>query len=140
MSGSSGPTILWNQLKGSKVKTNDGKDVGEINEISQNHLRLEKGTISKDKFWIPKYIVDTFDGKNVWLSSNEEEVKGKYLYGQEPSTEQFTRDLEVFKKTKGMDVYNSEGVRVRTSNAQEEESAASSSSSEEYKNIRDLEK
>jgi hypothetical protein len=39
-----------------------------------------------------------------------------------------------------MDVYNSEGVRVRTSNAQEEESAAPSSSSEEYKNIRDLEK
>ncbi len=54
MSGTSGPTILWNQLKGKKVKTNDGKDVGEINEISQNHLRLEKGTISKDKFWIPK--------------------------------------------------------------------------------------
>ncbi len=139
MSGTSGPTILWNQLKGKKVKTNDGKDVGEINEISQNHLRLEKGTIRKDKYWIPKYIVDTFDGKNVWLSTNEEEVKGTYLFGQEPSTEQFTRDFETFKKTKGMDVYNSEGVRVKTSNAQEEESVPRSSS-DEYKNIRDLEK
>jgi hypothetical protein len=102
-------------------------------------LRLEKGTISKDKFWIPKYIVDTFDGKNVWLSVNEEEVKGTYLFGQEPSTEQFTRDFEAFRKTKGRDVYNSEGVRVRTSNAQEEESVERSSSNE-YKNIRDLEK
>lgn len=139
MSGSSGPTILWNQLKGKKVKTNDGKDVGEISEVSQNHLRLEKGTISKDKFWIPKYIVDTFDGKNVWLSTSEEEVKGTYLFGQEPSTEQFTRDLETFRKTKGMDVYNSEGVLVNTSNAQEEESVPRSSSGE-YKNIRDLEK
>jgi hypothetical protein len=139
MSGTSGPTILWNQLKGKKVKTNDGKDVGEINEISQNHLRLEKGTISKDKYWIPKYIVDTFDGKNVWLSTNEEEVKGTYLFGQEPSTEQFTRDFETFRKTKGMDVYNSEGVRVKTSNAQEEESVPRASS-DEYKNIRDLEK
>jgi hypothetical protein len=139
MSGSSGPTILWNQLKEKKVKTNDGKDVGEIKEVSQNHLRLEKGTISKDKFWIPKYIVDTFDGKNVWLSANEEEVRGTYLFGQEPSTEQFTRDFEVFRKTKGMDVYNSEGVRVSTSIAQEEESIQPSSS-KEYKNIRDLEK
>jgi len=102
-------------------------------------LRLEKGTFSKDKFWIPKYIVDTFDGKNVWLSVNEEEVKGTYLFGQEPSAEQFTRDFEVFRKTKGIDVYNSEGVRVRTSNAQEEESVERSSSNE-YKNIRDLEK
>jgi hypothetical protein len=139
MSGSSGPTILWNQLKEKKVKTNDGKDVGEIKEVSQNHLRLEKGTISKDKFWIPKYIVDTFDGKNIWLSINEEEVRGTYLFGQEPSTEQFTRDFEAFRKTKGMDVYNSEGVRVRISSAQEEESIQSSSS-KEYKNIRDLEK
>jgi hypothetical protein len=139
MSGSSGPTILWNQLKEKKVKTNDGKDVGEIKEVSQNHLRLEKGTISKDKFWIPKYIVDTFDGKNVWLSANEEEVRGTYLFGQEPSTEQFTRDFEVFRKTKGMDVYNSEGVRVSTSIAQEEESIQPSSS-KEYKNIRDLDK
>jgi hypothetical protein len=149
MSGSSGPTILWNQLKGKKVRTNDGKDVGEIKEISQNHLRLEKGTISKDKFWIPKYIVDAFDGKNVWLSSNEEEVKGTYLFGQEPSTEQFTRDFETFRKTKkGMDVYNSEGVRVRattttttnTTQEEEEESTQHTPSSEDYKNIRDLEK
>jgi uncharacterized protein with von Willebrand factor type A (vWA) domain len=61
------------------------------------------------------------------------------LFGQEPSTEQFTKDFETYRKTKGMDVYNSEGVRIRTSSAQEEESVPRSSS-EEYKNIRDLEK
>lgn len=138
MSGASGPTILWNQLKEKKVKTNEGKDIGEIKEISQNHLRLEKGTISKDKFWIPKYIVDTFDGENLWLSANEEEVKERYLFGQEPSTEQFTRGFESFRKTKGTDTPNSEGVRVRTSNTQDEGHVQHSS--EEYKNIRDLEK
>ncbi len=139
MSGSSGPTILWNQLKEKKVKTNEGKDIGEIKEISQNHLRLEKGTISKDKFWIPKYLVDTFDGESVWLSANEDEVRERYLFGQEPSTEQYTRDFESFRKTKGTDASNAEGVRLRTSNPQEEESAPRSSA-EEYKNIRDLEK
>jgi hypothetical protein len=139
MSGSSGPTILWDQLKEKKVKTNDGKDVGEIKEISQNHLRLEKGTISKDKFWIPKYIVDTFDGKNVWLSEPENEIKERYLFGQEPSNEQFTRDFETFRKTKGTYVSNSEGVVIRTNSNQDEESIPHSSS-EEYKNIRDLDK
>jgi hypothetical protein len=144
MTGSSvtGPTILWNQLKGKEVKTHDGKDIGEIKEISQHYLRLEKGTISKDKFWIPKYIVDAFDGENVWVVASEDEVKEKYLFGQEPPAEQFTRDFEAFKTTKGMDVYNSEGVRVKTGSAHEEESTTtiSHSSSEEYKNIRDLEK
>ncbi len=102
MSGSSGPSILWSQLKDKKVKTSEGKDIGEIKEISQNHLRLEKGTLSKDKFWIPKYIVDIFDGESVWLSANEEDVKEKYLFGQEPSTEQYTRDFESFRKYKNI--------------------------------------
>lgn len=38
-----------------------------------------------------------------------------------------------------MDVYNSEGVDMKTTNVQEEESIKNSSS-KEYKNIRDLEK
>jgi hypothetical protein len=37
--------------------------VDEIKEVSQNFLHLEKGTVKKDKFWIPKYVVDAYDGK-----------------------------------------------------------------------------
>ncbi len=44
-----GPTILWSMLKGKKVITNDGKDIGEIKDISDNYIRLEKGSIKKDK-------------------------------------------------------------------------------------------
>jgi hypothetical protein len=34
-SSGEGATILWATLKGKKVKSNDGKDVGEIKEVSQ---------------------------------------------------------------------------------------------------------
>ena len=47
MASREGPTILWTMLKGKKVKSNDGKDVGEIKEVSQNFLRLEKGILKK---------------------------------------------------------------------------------------------
>jgi hypothetical protein len=92
-----GPTVLWNMLKGKKAKTNDGKDVGEIKEISQNFLRIEKGTISKDKFWIPKYVADAYDGKTLWLLVSEEHLLQRYLYGEEPPAEQYTKDFETFK-------------------------------------------
>lgn len=92
-----GPTVLWNMLKGKKVKTNDGKDVGEIKEISQNFLRIEKGTISKDKYWIPKYLADAYDGKSLWLLVSEEHLLQRYLYGEEPPAEQYTKDFETFK-------------------------------------------
>ena len=73
-----GPTILWTMLKGKKVDSNDGKDVGEIKEVSQDFLRLEKWTVKKDKFWIPKYVADAYDGKVLWLLISEEEILGKY--------------------------------------------------------------
>ena len=50
-----GPTILWGMLKGKRVITNDGKDLGEIKDVSDNYIHLEKGSIKKDRFWIPKY-------------------------------------------------------------------------------------
>ena len=46
MASNEGPRILWEQLKGKKVKTNDGHDVGEIKGMTQNSIRLEKGKVS----------------------------------------------------------------------------------------------
>jgi len=99
-SNKAGPTTLWKTLKGKNVKTNDGEDLGEVKEVSENYLHIEKGTIHKEKFWIPKYVADAFDGKTLWLLMGEEELRGKYQYGKEPpSGDQYTKDFETFKGT-----------------------------------------
>jgi hypothetical protein len=99
-----GPSVLWNVLKGKKVKTNDGKELGEIKEFSQNYVRVEKGTLRKDSIWVPKYVGDAFDGHTLWLLISEEEVLEKFKYGEKegefkevPSTEQYTKDFETFR-------------------------------------------
>jgi hypothetical protein len=96
MAATAGPTILWGELKGKKVKSNDGKDLGEMSKISQNHIRVEKGLVKKEKFWIPKYLADAFDGKVLWLLAGEEEIKNKFHYGEEPPAEQYERDYDLF--------------------------------------------
>jgi hypothetical protein len=58
---------------------------------------LEKSTISKDKFWIPKYVADAYDGKTLWLLVGEEQLLQRYLYGEEPPAEQYIKDRETFK-------------------------------------------
>jgi hypothetical protein len=73
---------LWEQLKGKKVKTNDGHDVGEIKEITQNSIRLEKGIVNKDKPWIPKYLADAYDGKVLWLVISNDDLAKGYSYTQ----------------------------------------------------------
>lgn len=104
--GGGAPNVLWDVLKGKKVKTNDGKELGEIKEFSQSYVRVEKGTIKKESFWLPKYIADAYDGKTLWLLLGEQEVRERYQYGEKegefkeaPTTDQYTTDLDTFKST-----------------------------------------
>jgi hypothetical protein len=60
---------------------------------------MQKGTVTKKKFWIPKYTADAYDGKVLWLLLNEEELLDKYRYGAEPKGDQYVKDLETFKGT-----------------------------------------
>ena len=95
-----GPTRIWKTIKGKSVRTNDGKDIGKIKEISENHLQIEQGKVHKHSFWIPKYVADAFDGKVLWLLLSEEEVRGRYQYGAEPpAQENYTNEFEHFRKT-----------------------------------------
>lgn len=117
-----GPNMLWAELKGEKVKSNDGKQLGEIKEISQNHFRVKKGSINKKEFWIPKNLADAFDGKYLWLNDDEEKIHNKFFYGEEPSKSGNTSPVDRVKVVK-------ERIRGTPTRA---------SDSDRYKNMRDL--
>lgn len=87
-----------------KVKTSDGKELGEIKEFSENYIRVEKGVLRKENYWIPKYVADAYDGHTLWLLISEEEVLERFKYGgdeeefKKPSaSEQYRRDFETFR-------------------------------------------
>jgi hypothetical protein len=92
-----GPAILWEQLKGKKVKTNDGQDLGEIKEVAQGYIRFEKGVVSKDRYWVPKYVADAYDGNVLWLLVSSDDVARGYSYTTRPAEEQYAREFETFK-------------------------------------------
>jgi hypothetical protein len=104
--GGGGPSVLWSVLEGKKVKTNDGIELGEIKGFSQNYVRVEKGTLRKESFWIPKYVGDAFDGHTLWLLISEKEALERFKYGEKeteleeaPSGEQYTKDFETFRSS-----------------------------------------
>lgn len=140
MASSEGPRILWEQLKGKKVKTNDGHDVGEIKEVTQNYMRVERGIVNKDKSWIPKYLADAYDGKVLWLVIDDDELAKGHSYTTEPAREQHTHDFETFKATPyGQRVVQLPDFEQNIRIIEERKSSTGTNSSEEYKNIRDLE-
>lgn len=141
MSGerSLGPSILWGELKGKKVMSNDGKEIGEIEKVSKYYLRLEKGSIKKESFWIPKYLADAFDGKVLWLIADDEEIYGKYHYGEEPSIEQYQNDFDSYKSSSYGKNSSNDSENVKVTNERTVRMPSKLADSEEYKNIRDLE-
>jgi hypothetical protein len=118
-----GPIVLWSDLKNRKVKSNDGKKLGKIKKISQNHFRIEKGSIGKKSFWVPKNLADAYDGEYLWLSNNEEEIRGKFFYGEEPSVD------EQIVSSEGIKVVKERMAGIPTQPSDE---------SDRYKNVRDL--
>ena len=118
-----GPIVLWSDLKEKKVKTNDGKKLGKIERITQNHFRVEKGSIGKKSFWIPKNFADAYDGEYLWLSNNEEEIRDKFFYGEEPSED------DQIPSGEGVKIVKERVVGMPTK---------PEDSSERYKNVRDL--
>lgn len=118
-----GPIVLWSDLKEKKVKTNDGKKLGKIERITQNHFRIEKGSIGKKSFWVPKNFAEAYDGEYLWLSNNEEEIRDKFFYGEEPSAD------DQIPSGEGVKIVKERMVGMPTK---------PEDSSDGYKNVRDL--
>jgi hypothetical protein len=144
MASSEGPRILWEQLKGKKVKTNDGQDVGEIKEVAQNYIRIEKGIVNKDKLWIPKYLADAYDGKVLWLLISSDDLAKGHSYTTQPARERYVQDFEAFKATpNGQRAIHlpdfEQNIRTTEERKATTTTTTSTSSGDEYKHIRDLE-
>jgi uncharacterized protein (TIGR02271 family) len=54
----------------------DDSDFGEVQELGQNYVLIQKGTISKQKYYIPKYLVQGFDGDTLWFNASESDLEG----------------------------------------------------------------
>ena len=139
MAGIEGPKILWESLKGKKVKTTDGEELGEIKEITQNHFLVERGTFNKEKNWIPKYVADAYDGKVLWLLVTKDDFIKSYVHGEEPPAQQYMRDFETFKASpSGKKVVYLPDFEQNIRLTEERTAATANSGENDYKNIREL--
>jgi len=53
----------WNKVIKKEAKSNDNKELGEIQGTEYNCLVVERGLVNKEFFYIPKDLVENYDGK-----------------------------------------------------------------------------
>lgn len=135
-----GLKISWAEIRGKEVKSNDDKYLGKIRKISHIHIQLKKGVINREKYWIPKYIADAYDGKVLWLFTSEEETRNKFYQVKEPNSEQFGKDFNLFNSPYARNITSDIRNEVRIIKEKEARISDKPSVLEEYGNISNVEK
>jgi hypothetical protein len=70
--------LSWDKAKVKNAKSINKKEIGKIEEISQDYIQIKKGIVDKDYFFVPKYFVEGYDGDDIILSLTEDEIKTKF--------------------------------------------------------------
>jgi hypothetical protein len=72
-------SIDWNDIINKEARSINEEDLGEVQEVDGNHILLQRGIISKDKFCIPIDMVESFDGNVLRFSISEEYATAMFL-------------------------------------------------------------
>ena len=80
-----GVPVSWDKVIDRKVKSADGKDLGEVKSIAPEYIEVKDGTVNKKYFYIPKSLVSGFDGHKLFVSLTKDEAKDRYERDSPPS-------------------------------------------------------
>jgi hypothetical protein len=67
--------LSWDKAIDKDVKTMDGKKIGEIRAVTTDYIQIRRGKVDKKYYFVPKHYIQGYDGDDIWLAINEDEVK-----------------------------------------------------------------
>jgi uncharacterized protein (TIGR02271 family) len=90
---SSSKTIDWFEIGLSRKEARglNNCDLGGVQEVGQTYVLTQKGTIKKEKFYIPKYLAEGYDGDVLRFKLTEAEAKNKFVRDTPPSVQEYSR-------------------------------------------------
>lgn len=88
---SSQSSIDWNDVIKKEARgAPDDSDFGEVQEVGQNYVLTQKGLVNKDRFYIPKYLVQGYDGHTLWFNASTAELEA-FRRDSPPAYEEYRR-------------------------------------------------
>ena len=70
--------IDWNEVIKKEVRGINDEDLGEVQDVSNGYVLVQKGILNKEKFFIPQDKAESFDGKILRFNISKEEVSNNY--------------------------------------------------------------
>ena len=78
--------IDWSDTIKKEAEGINGEDFGEIQEVSNGSVLVQRGIINKEKFLIPQELAESYDGDIVRFRISEDELLSKYRDGDSVAT------------------------------------------------------
>ena len=78
-------SINWKEVIKKEARGKNDEDLGEVQQVGDMYILVQKGLISKEKFYIPQSEVDSYDGDVLRFKVSEEDVRTKYSGDLPPS-------------------------------------------------------
>src|SRR5919199_6942391 len=69
----------WNEIIKKEARGLNDADLGEVLEVREDIVVTEKGTLNKEKFYLPKSIPYGFNGHTLLFDITEEEAKKRFM-------------------------------------------------------------
>ncbi|MDQ3839861.1 MAG: YsnF/AvaK domain-containing protein [Thermoproteota archaeon] len=78
-------SIDWNDVLKKEARGKNDEDLGEVQEVGDTYVLVQKGLINKAKFYIPQSEIESYDGEVLRFRLSEDDIRSKYL-GDIPSS------------------------------------------------------
>src|SRR5919202_6067525 len=78
--------IDWNDVIKKEARGSGDEDLGEVQETGQDYVLVQRGMINKEKFYIPKDQVESYDGSVLRFKISEDDAKNRFLRDSPPSS------------------------------------------------------
>jgi hypothetical protein len=85
MSKGSTSNIDWDDVIKKEARGSGDEDLGEVQEVGQDYVLVQKGMLNKQKFYIPKDQVESYDGNTLRFRISEDDAKARYLRDSPPT-------------------------------------------------------
>jgi uncharacterized protein (TIGR02271 family) len=86
MASSTTSNIVWNDVIKKEARGSSDEDLGEVQEVGQDYVLVKRGMINKDKFYIPKDQVESYDGSVLRFRISEDDARNRFLRDSPPSS------------------------------------------------------
>lgn len=77
--------INWNDTIKKEARGSNDEDLGEVQDVTDGYVLVQRGMINKEKFYIPQDQVESYDGSILRFNLSEQEIVNRYA-GDSPTT------------------------------------------------------